>query len=451
MSRDRNGQSTNKMVGTGIGTGSEVSAPAAVGSAPHGPGITCQIPAKSPEMTANRDASTYRDPAWLHAHARGLLQFYYPDCVDHRYGGYVAQLSDHDGHVYDARSKLTVATARFVHNFAVGDLLGGPDWCRSAAHHGVDALLGPHRADDGGYPWLLAGREVAHPARTCYAHAFVLLAFSTAARAGIPRAESRIAETFDLLDERFYEPDHGLCRGKLDADWEPVESYRGQNANMHVCEAALSAYETTGEERYLDRAYGVAERLALELADGGDGLVWEHYTEDWEHDWSYNRDRPRHLFRPWGYQPGHLLEWAKLLCSLADHRPEGWLVDRARRFFDAAVRDGWDDDRGGFVYNVDREGEVVAAEKYYWPLSEGVAAAARLGERTDDERYWEWYDRIWSYARDHAINPKYGNWYFKLTPDNEVHEDVDDSPEVKVGYHPLAACYDVLRSTGALD
>lgn len=45
----------------------------------------------------------------------------------------------------------------------------------------------------------------------------------------------------------------------------------------------------------------------------GDGLLWEHYTTNWEHDWSYNRERPTHLYRPWGYQPGHLMEWTKLL------------------------------------------------------------------------------------------------------------------------------------------
>ena len=44
-----------------------------------------------------------------------------------------------------------------------------------------------------------------------------------------------------------------------------------------------------------------------------DGLVWEHYDRDWNVDWDYHRDDPKHLFRPWGFQPGHQTEWAKLL------------------------------------------------------------------------------------------------------------------------------------------
>ncbi|WP_436922913.1 AGE family epimerase/isomerase [Halosimplex amylolyticum] len=401
----------------------------------------------SDDRTAGPGGGIYRDERWLRQHVRGLLNFYYPDCIDHRFGGYISQLSDRDGHVYDGESKLVVSTARLVFNFATGKRLGGPDWCHSAAQHGVDFLLDVHRRDDGGYPWLLSGREVEDSERTAYGHAFVLFALSTAAEAEIPRAGEHVRETFETIDEHFWEPEHGLCKGKLDADWEETETYRGQNANMHMCEAFIAAHEATGDEESLDRAYAIAERLALELADDGDGLLWEHYTADWEHDWEYNRDQPTHLFRPWGYQPGHLLEWAKLLCHLDEHVDADWLLPRAERFFDAAVERGWDE-RGGFVYNFDREGDPIAAEKYYWPLAEGFAAAARLAAATGDDEYWTWYDRIWDYAMDNVVNPKYGNWYFRLTPDNEIDDEaLDASPEVKTGYHPLAACADVLRTT----
>ncbi|MFO7791068.1 MAG: OmpA family protein, partial [Bacteroidales bacterium] len=57
------------------------------------------------------------------------------------------------------------------------------------------------------------------------------------------------------------------------------EAYRGQNANMHTCEAMLAAYEATGERRYLDRAREVAHALTVRLAAETDGLLWEHYTQ----------------------------------------------------------------------------------------------------------------------------------------------------------------------------
>jgi len=92
---------------------------------------------------------------------------------------------------------------------------------------------------------------------------------------------------------------------------------------MHACEAFLAAYEATDEARYLDRARHIAEAITVDLAAETDGLLWEHYTADWEHDFAYNVDEPRHQFRPPGYQPGHHAEWAKLLALLDRYEGEG--------------------------------------------------------------------------------------------------------------------------------
>ena len=95
---------------------------------------------------------TFRDERWLRQHALRVLNFYYLDCIDHRFGGYIAGLSDRDGHVYDGKTKHLVSTCRLAFDFSVGVLLDGPDWCRTAASHGVDFLLDEWRRDDGGYP-----------------------------------------------------------------------------------------------------------------------------------------------------------------------------------------------------------------------------------------------------------------------------------------------------------
>ena len=89
--------------------------------------------------------------------------------------------------------------------------------------------------------------------------------------------------------------------------------YRGQNVNMHACEAMLAAFDATSEMRYLERAATLAHNITVRQAALADGLIWEHYRADWSVDWDYNRNDKTNIFRPWGYQPGHLTEWAKLL------------------------------------------------------------------------------------------------------------------------------------------
>lgn len=388
--------------------------------------------------------TTSAEPRWLRERILDVLTFYYPTCLDVHYGGYVAGIDERDGHVYDATSKHLVATARAVHNFSVGVLLDGPVWCRTAAEWGLRFLSTTQWDEgEGGYDWLLEGRETVDDRRFCYGHAFALLAAARAHQAGIDGGRAELDRAFDVIDERFWEPEYGLCADRASGDWTDRASYRGQNANMHTCEALLAAHEATGESSFLDRAHEIASTFTREVARQTDGLLWEHYTEAWEADPDYNREEPHHQFRPWGYQPGHHLEWAKLLLVLDGHRPETWFVDRATELFEAAVDLGWDDEHGGFYYTTDADGEPVVADKYGWVHCEGIGAAALLAPH--DDSYREWYDRLWAYAETHFVNPRHGNWYERLTRDHE-REGPNHGVAVEPGYHPLTNAWTALRT-----
>lgn len=388
----------------------------------------------------------YRAPDWLEEEIERVLGFYYPECLDDVHGGYIAQFDEATGDLYDPDTKHLVATARFVTNFAVADRLGGPDWCRPAAERGVDFLLDVHRdADRGGFHWRLDGTDPTDSRRICYGHAFVLLALSRAAEIGIGRAQSELQDVSGLIDERFWEPEHDLCASEYDPDWTRVVPYRGQNANMHACEAMIAAFEATDDVLYLDRAMTIAESLTVELTAETDGLIWEHYTADWAHDFEYNRDDPTHTFRPWGYQPGHQIEWAKLLAVLDRYADASWLLSRAEELFDAAIEYGWDDERGGFYYSFDLDGEPLVTEKYSWEVAEAIGAAGALADRTDEIRYLDWYDRFWAYADEYMIAPVGRNWYTKVTEENEP-VPTTDGVAVEPGYHPIGACFEGSRS-----
>jgi mannose/cellobiose epimerase-like protein (N-acyl-D-glucosamine 2-epimerase family) len=379
--------------------------------------------------------ATFRDPWALRQQVRNVLYFQYPECIDHRYGGYLLDRDERDGHVYDGTRKHLVGTCRLSYTLCVGARIDGPDWCRSAAAHGLSFLFDAfYDADRGGLDWVLDGTETADATRRCYGHAFCLLACAAATGIGLPCAGERLERVASLIDERFFEPEYGRHRAEADGDWNFTD-YRGQNANMHACEAYLAAYDATGTEDYLDRAYTVADSLVRD-PPADSGLVPEHYTTEWEPDPEYNRDDPRHQFRPPGFQPGHGVEWAKLLGLLADRREEAWLEERARELFDAALAVGWDEEYGGFHYTVEEDGEPIVPEKYGWAVAEGIGAASLLAR--EDEAYLAFYDRLWEYAREHLINEKYGTWYEKVSREGERVTPANDGPRVEPGYHPVA-------------
>jgi len=394
----------------------------------------------------------FRSPEFLRRHILHTMSFYDPRSLDES-GGFFHFYKD-DGTVYDRQTRHLVSSTRFVFNNAMAARRFGNSRWRDAARHGIRFLREVHRdPQTGGYAWLLrwnnGQREIVDATNHCYGLAFVLLAHAHAAMAGVSEARAGISETFELMEAHFWEPGHGLYADEATPDWA-VAPYRGQNANMHACEAMLAAFDATRDRRYLDRAETLAESVTQRQASLAGGLIWEHYRSDWTPDWDYNRHDKSNIFRPWGYQPGHLTEWAKLLLILERDRPAPWLLLRAQELFAAATEHAWDKSHGGLVYGFAPDerhrGKFVVCDgdKYFWVQAESLAAAALLAARTGEGGYWDWYDRLWEYSWRHLVDHQHGAWYRILSNDNRKYSD-EKSPAGKTDYHTMGACYEVLN------
>jgi mannose/cellobiose epimerase-like protein (N-acyl-D-glucosamine 2-epimerase family) len=409
-------------------------------------------------------AGEFRSETFLRSHIARTMAFYHPRAIDPR-GGFFHYFRD-DGTVYDAAHRHLVSSTRFVFNYAMaarefaGDARLRAEYL-DAARHGLAYLRERHRdARSGGYAWTIRDGAPEDRTQHAYGAAFVLLAYATAASAGIEEARAWLDETWLLLESRYWDASFGLYRDEADPDWR-FSGYRGQNSNMHLCEALLAAHAATHDARYLARALTLADHMTRRQAARAGGLVWEHYDREWNVDWDYHRDDPRHLFRPWGFQPGHQTEWAKLLLTLDERlRPDepqrrgapprpaaganDWLLPRAQQLFDTAVARAWDEQYGGLCYGFAPDGRVCDDDKYFWVQAESIAAAARLALRSGDPRYWEWYERLWTYAWRHFVDHRYGAWYRILDRANRRYSD-EKSPAGKTDYHTMGACHDVLQ------
>ena len=386
----------------------------------------------------------FNDRRFLIDHIDSVMKFYHPHCIDNNTGGFFQYFRD-DGSIYDFDTKHLVSSTRFIFNYSMAAIQFDSKDYLDAALHGINYLRDSHlNKNTGGYAWTMKGAEVNDSTNYCYGLAFVLLAYSSAYKAGILKAKDYIEETFQLMEKYFWSKEYELYSDEISADWKVVSSYRGQNANMHSCEALIMAFEATGSQKYLDRALLIGKNICIRQAGLAEGLIWEHYDSNWEINWVYNKNRPDDLFRPWGFQVGHLTEWAKLLLILERHVKEDWLLPRAQELFDDAVEMGWDEKSEGLFYGFAPNGDICDKDKYFWVQAESLAAAAVLANRTGDDYYWEWYDRIWSYSWKHMIDHKYGAWFRILDSNNNKYDDLK-SPAGKTDYHTMGACYEILK------
>jgi mannose/cellobiose epimerase-like protein (N-acyl-D-glucosamine 2-epimerase family) len=387
----------------------------------------------------------FRSRRFLLDHARRILAFYDPRAVDPAGGFFHCYMND--GRVFDPATRTLVASCRFIVNYAKAAQHFGQPAYLDKARHGLTYLRSRHRQPEtGGYAWRIVGGEVADDTNHCYGLAFVLLAYACAFAAGIAEAEEWLYEAAELMERRFWDQRYGLYASEATADWQLLP-YRGQNDNMHACEALIAAYEATGESPFLARAAAVAENIVIRQAALTGGQVWEHFTPDWTPDTDYNRNERSNNIRPWGVQTGHQTEWAKLLMILDRHDRQDWRLPRACELFDSALARGWDGEFGGLIYGYDLNGQSYDQDKYFWVHAESIAAAALLADRSGDEAYWRWYDTLWRYSDAHLVDHQYGAWYRILSRDNRRYDE-RKSYANKADYHTLGACFEAMNVIG---
>jgi len=386
----------------------------------------------------------FYDDVFLKKHSQEILDFYDHNVID-KNGGYAQNFYD-DGTTFNKGFKQLVSSTRIIVNYAMAAIaLDKPDYLKTA-QHGLDYLEQVHWQNDSqGYAWTLQDNIPLDMTQQAYGYAFVLLAYAAAHKAGIIKTDEKLNNLYQLLDERFWQQEYGLYADTLTIEGV-LSDYRGQNANMHICEAMISAYEATNNSLFLKRAEVIAENICCKQAALTNDLIWEHYTSDFQTDWLYNKDDPKNLYRPWGFQPGHQTEWAKLLLQINSHTPQTWLVDKAQQLFDYSFNKSWDDTHGGLIFGFDPEGNWCDDDKYFWVQAESFAAAALLYKETNNQKYLEYYQSLWQYIWKNFVDHNYGAWFRVLHRDNSKYTNEKSAAGAKCDYHSLGACIEVIKS-----
>ena len=112
---------------------------------------------------------------------------------------------------------------------------------------------------------------------------------------------------------------------------------------------------------------------------------------------------------------------------------------------------GWDKQHGGILSFVDSEGRTPEPiewdVKMWWPHAEAMNATLLAYYLTKENKYWEWFNKIYSWSINHFHDTKYGEWFGYLHRDGSVTLDCKGNMW-KGPYHVPRAyikCYSLLQ------
>ena len=383
--------------------------------------------------------------SWLTAQAASLLD--YTRGALHPDGGF-GWLGDDGSLELDRPVELWI-TCRMTHVLALAALRGDAT-AAALVDEGVRALTGRLRDREHG-GWFAAvetgpdGSRPADDTKQAYAHAFVVLAASSATAVGAAGAKELLDEALEVFAQRFWLEGDGMAADVWDRGFTSLDPYRGVNANMHSVEAMLAAHDVTGDRLHLERAVQIVTRVVHDFARGHGYRLPEHYDTAWQPLLDYNRDHPADKFRPYGVTIGHLLEWARLTLhartalTRAGLEAPAWMLEDAVALFDRAVADGWSvDGRPGLVYTTDFDATPVVRDRLHWVVAEGMGTAWTLALVTGDAAYRQHFDAWAAHVEELFVDHERGSWRHELDAQNEPSQHVwEGKPDTYHAYQTM--------------
>ncbi len=357
-------------------------------------------------------------------------------------GGSSWYLGD-DGTPWTEKNREAYVTCRMAHVYSIASFMGheGSEALVDAAVKGLRGEL-RDKEHDGWYEGLTPGGSHLS-GKQCYAHAFVILAGTSAYLAGRPEAEELLQEALEVYDRYYWNEEEGLSCDNWNTEFTVMDDYRGLNANMHSVEAFLAVADAAGKEEYRVRAGRIIDHV-LGWAKDNHWRIPEHYTKDWEPDLEKNREKPDDPFKPYGATPGHGLEWARLITQWAlstyKEDKESMLpyIKASEELFRRAVEDAWNADGApGICYTTGWDGKPIVHERMHWTLAEGINTAAVLYHVTKKQEYADAYAAFMQYLDEKVLDHVNGSWFHQMDQNNQVTGTVwPGKPDI---YHALQA------------
>ena len=151
--------------------------------------------------------------------------------------------------------------------------------------------------------------------------------------------------------------------------------------------------------------------------------------------------------------PGHSIEAAWFLLNEAQYFGDAALQKKALNILDWSLDLGWDKERGGIVYFVDRLGfppeQYEHDMKLWWPHNEAIIATLLAYKYSGEQKYWDWFEKLVSYAFANFQDDQYPEWVGYLHNDNSKQLPIVKGNYFKGPFHlprMLMICDEVIES-----
>jgi len=377
--------------------------------------------------------------------AEKVLPYWFDTAQDTNRGGYLLNDDAVKGRGVPSEKQI-VTQSRMVWAFSRAQIEGYSDTHRNylqAATQGYHFLL-DHFLDrqNGGYFWTtdLEGKPV-NDCKLLYGQAFAIYAMVEYYRAsGDQEALSHALELYHTIQTHLHDTRNGGWFEHAEADWKllapgdprnqvEVVGYKSANSHLHWMEALAELYDATHDP---DVKKSLAEVLRLNATyfyPKDPSQCAFHRQFDW---------KPVTVPTSAGLSYGHNVEFAWLMIRAENVLGQKPSWDHFYALLNHALKNGYDDQRGGLYYRGFDDHPATDTEKIWWVQAEMLSALTDALKHRDDPRDEIALSKELQFIKAYQVGPRGGIWFYAVAADGKP-MDTTLANSWKANYHDVRA------------
>ncbi|OPZ69067.1 MAG: Cellobiose 2-epimerase [bacterium ADurb.Bin478] len=392
-----------------------------------------------------------------------LLPFWLDHSIDHDYGGFLSYF-DRNGKPTGKTDKTLICQLRMIYSMSHAHRAGlGGGRCLAAAQQGVEFAC-KHFWDPefGGWYWITdrAG-HVVNDGKIMYGQSFGVYALAEYGLAsGDPVGREYAEKSFDVIQRSSADCHLGGYWEMFYRDWslKPGGEFGGDrktlDVHMHLMEAFTTLYELTGTPSHRRKLEQIISLLVQKMLHPQFGTGMAQFDGAFQplpailfrDVWGSDRavDEPARPLNNTNY--GHNIEFCWLLklalevlqSDLSPYLPV------IRKMVDQAHTYGVDWQYGGIFVEGPNDGPATQTLKEFWQQAEALTGFLDAVILFNEPKYWDAFEKIFTFVWDKNINHEVGEWYALLERDGRVKWDYLGH-EWKISYHTVRAVIETLK------
>ncbi|MEM8863641.1 MAG: AGE family epimerase/isomerase [Chloroflexota bacterium] len=379
-----------------------------------------------------------------------ILPFHMETMMDKQNGGFVGTISN-DLTIDPNAPKGLVQCGRMLWSYSAAYRHFANEAYLKVAQYAFAELIGRFKDQvNGGFYWTLdANGDPSDKNKVIYGQAFAIYGLSEYFLAtGDDRAQKEAIHLFRLLDQYAADHQHHGYWEACSETWTPnfevtvdeiVEpAEKSMNTHLHMLEAYTNLLRIWDSDTLRLRLFMLIQIHLDYIVD----LETAHMNLHFDKDWYSINER---------FSYGHDIEASWLLWEAAELLQNQQLIRRVKpivlKMAEATLAEGIDIDGG--IYDEAAPGEILSAEKHWWPQAEAMVGFLNAYQLTRNDLYIMAMFECWNFIQTQLVDREHGGWIWGIDRSGNP-LDREKAGMWKTPYHNGRACLEIIHRVDQL-